>query len=165
MEGEFHLKPVTRDGIPGAIERAKHYRLLNQPDLAESICLDVLDAEPDNQEALVVAILAITDQFAGGGTPGVRRAREYLGSVADDYRRKYYAGIIAERWARAALTRRSSPGSAYNSLREAMDWFEKAALVRPAGNDDAILRWNACVRSIRLHRLSAVPEAAELGLE
>jgi hypothetical protein len=27
-----------------------------------------------------------------------------------------------------------------------MDCYEKAEAVRPAGNDDAILRWNACAR-------------------
>ena len=165
VEEDFDLKRITREGLPRAIERAKHYRLLNQPDLAESICLDVLEVEPDNQEALVVTILAITDQFADGGASGMGRAREYLGRVTDDYQRSYYAGIIAERWARAALKRGPAGKFAYNTMREAMDWFEKAALCRPAGNDDAILRWNACVRAIRLHRLGPLPEEAELGLE
>jgi hypothetical protein len=165
VEEDFDTKPITREGIPAAIERAQHYRLLNQPDLAESICLDVLEIEPENQEALVVAILAITDQFAHGGPPGVGRAREHLTRVTDDYQRSYYAGIIAERWGRAILTRGPAGKFAYNSLREAMDWFEKAALMRPAGNDDAILRWNACVRSIRLQRLQPLPEEAEIGLE
>jgi hypothetical protein len=27
-----------------------------------------------------------------------------------------------------------------------MTWYEKAEAARPAGNDDAILRWNACLR-------------------
>jgi hypothetical protein len=27
-----------------------------------------------------------------------------------------------------------------------MESYEKAAAVRPTGNDDAILRWNTCVR-------------------
>ena len=31
------------------------YRLLNDPEQAESICLDILEVEPGNQEALVTA--------------------------------------------------------------------------------------------------------------
>jgi hypothetical protein len=29
-----------------------------------------------------------------------------------------------------------------------MAWYEKAEAIRPAGNDDAILRWNTCARLI-----------------
>jgi len=27
-----------------------------------------------------------------------------------------------------------------------MDWYEKAEAMSPAGNDEAILRWNTCAR-------------------
>jgi hypothetical protein len=27
-----------------------------------------------------------------------------------------------------------------------MDWYEKAEVIRPAENDDSILRWNTCAR-------------------
>ena len=30
--------------------------------------------------------------------------------------------------------------------------FEEAERLRPAGNDDAILRWNACVRFLQSHK-------------
>ena len=49
----FEPKPLTREGIPRALERAERYRLLNEPVEAESICLDVLGAEPNSQPALV----------------------------------------------------------------------------------------------------------------
>jgi hypothetical protein len=165
MEELFDLKPLTSDGVPAAIKRAEHYRLLGQPEQAESICLDVLEVEPDSQQALVLAILAITDQFTTSGSPGLRRARGYLEQLTDEYQRSYYAGIVSERAARAALTRALGRKTTYHGFREAMDWFEKAARVRPAGNDDAILRWNACVRTIRRHKLRPEPEVGELGLE
>jgi hypothetical protein len=42
---------------------------------------------------------------------------------------------------------------AYELLREAMFWYERAEAVRPPDNDDATLRWNACVRTINARRL------------
>ena len=33
-------------------------------------------------------------------------------------------------------------------FREAMDSYARAMALAPAGNDDSILRWNACVRFI-----------------
>ncbi len=38
----FELKPLSPQAIPAALEKAKHYRLLNEPGAAESICLDIL---------------------------------------------------------------------------------------------------------------------------
>jgi hypothetical protein len=40
-----------------------------------------------------------------------------------------------------------------------MNWFEKAEGVRPAGNDDALLRWNTCARIITQNKL--VPREEE----
>jgi hypothetical protein len=37
---------------------------------------------------------------------------------------------------------------AYDAFRDAMTWYERAEAIRPAGNDDAILRWNTCARLI-----------------
>jgi hypothetical protein len=34
----------------------------------------------------------------------------------------------------------------YDFLHQAMNWYEKAEAIRPPGHDDAILRWNTCVR-------------------
>src|SRR3954465_14231818 len=101
----MELKPITREGIPAALQKAERYRLLNESSAAESICLDVLEIEPGNQEALVSLILAITDQFAEEMSEGVHRAREYLPRLTDSYERAYYAGIICERRARAQLQR------------------------------------------------------------
>jgi hypothetical protein len=60
----------------------------------------------------------------------------------------YYAGLICERRAKAVLKqgRLDSGSMAYELLREARSWYEKAEVIRPAGNDDTLLRWNACAR-------------------
>ena len=143
---EFELKPISRDSIPQALEKAERYRLINEPAQAESICLDILRADPSNQPAAVMLLLALTDQFGAGVTPG--RAREALTTLKGDYERAYYEGIVWERSAHAHM-RRSSPNSAFtahDALRNAMDCYEKAESLRPHGNDDAILRWNTCAR-------------------
>jgi hypothetical protein len=145
---DFHPKPITQDGIPAALQKAERYRVINDPTSAESICLDVLAISPGNQQALVTLLLAITDQFGQAPTEGVRRAREVLPRLQDEYKRAYYAGIICERCGKAQL-RAGAPKSgemAYHWLREAMSWYEKAESQRPAGNDEAILRWNTCGR-------------------
>ena len=162
-------KPISRAGVPAALQKAERYRLINDPSSAESICIDVLEVDPDNQQAVVTLILAITDQFDAGPTEGVRRARELLPRLNDEYRRAYYSGIVCERCAKAQL-RSNSPGAgamAYDWLREAMDWYEKAESRRPAGNDESILRWNTCARLLaRYPQLKPrVEEPVQLGLE
>jgi hypothetical protein len=151
----FELKRLSADGIQAALERARHYRLLNEPGEAESICHDVLAIDADNQEALVILLLAITDRFGRGYSMSVTEAREVLPKLQDEYERNYFAGIICERRAKALL-RQGGPGvshQAYEYLREAMTWFEKAQGIRPAGNDEALLRWNACARNIMSNKL------------
>ena len=142
----FDLKPISRDAIPEALAKVERYRLLNEPWQAESICLDVLHIEPDHQQALVMLLLSLTDQFGQGVSAA--SAREVLPRLKSDYERAYYAGIISERWAESVL-RQGSPGAgftAYQGFREAMDHYERAEALRPAGNDDALLRWNTCAR-------------------
>ena len=145
-------KPLSKEALPAAIEKAERYRLLNEPVEAESICIDVLELDPDNTRVLAILLLSLTDQF--GEHPGkVNEAKQVLERFDDDYSRHYYAGIIAERRAKASLAR-GGPGAGYvtyDCLREAMEKYEQAAEDRPAGNDDAILRWNTCARIINRH--------------
>lgn len=150
MTESFELKHISKSGVGPAIERAERYRLLSDPEQAESICLDVLDVDPGNQQALVMLILAMTDQFGRReGGPGAQRSLPYVQQLSDEYQRAYYTGIIHERQARARLRSGPSRVFAYDGLRDAMEWYEKAELLKPPGNDEAILRWNACVRTIR----------------
>ena len=136
---EFALKTLSPEAVLRALAKAERYRLLNEPGEAESICLDALEVDPDNEGALVTL----------------------LHRRQSDHDRAYYTGIIWERRAKARL-RRGVPDCgprAYEWLREAMNWYEKAEAVRAAGNDDALLRWNACARLImRDRRLVPAPE-------
>jgi hypothetical protein len=143
---QFELKPISSAGVDEALEKAARYRLLGEPSLAESICLDVLRVDAENQRALILLLLALTDQFGHGVSP--KAARELLPRLKNDYQQSYYTGIIWERSAHAQL-HRASPTSfftAYEAFRHAMACYEQAMDLRPAGNDDAILRWNTCAR-------------------
>lgn len=144
----YELKPISRNAIPRAIQKAERYRLLNQSWAAESICLDILAVDPGNQQVLVMLVLALTDVQSGVAASGVMRAKEYLSRITDDYQRTYYSGMVAERRGQALLTQggMGSGSIAYDSLKEAMEWYEKAEAIRPLGNDDALLRWNTCAR-------------------
>ena len=151
----FDLKPISKEAIPHALEKAQHYRLLNDPLAAESICLDVLDVDRENQQAIVTLILALADRLAGGYMMGAARARDLLPRIIDNYQRTYYCGIICERQAYAVLAQ-GVPGSrvdAYEWLRDAMECYKEAETIRPQGNDDSILRWNTCVRVIKNNNL------------
>jgi len=155
----YSLKPIAHATVPGALQKAEHYRLLNEAAAAESICLDVLEVEPDNQHALVTLLLAITDQIADELGAGVARARAVLPHLNDEYRRHYYAGIICERRGKAQLQQRTPRAAevAGGWLREAMYHYEQAEAIRPPDNDDAILRWNTCVRIMQRHELGPPP--------
>ena len=147
----FQLKPLSRNAIPAALAKAERYRLLNEPGEAESICLDVLQIEPANQDALVMLILALTDQFPEelpSSRSAPARATDLVARLSEEYDRLYYAGIIRERRAKAVLhrDRYAATATAAEWLREAMGFFERAEAIRPSGNDDAVLRWNACAR-------------------
>lgn len=165
----FELKPLSKDGIARALAKVERYRLLNEPLEAESICLDVLEVEPDNQEALVSLLLAITDQFGSEAQGNVARARALLPQLDGEYKQAYYSGIICERRGKSIMRRGAvgSGGVVYNWLREAMDWYEKAEALRPAGNEDAIIRWNACARILQRnpHLRPAAEEASPTLLE
>jgi tetratricopeptide (TPR) repeat protein len=146
----FKLRRISPDAVPAALEKAARYRQLNEPAEAESICLDVLEVDPESQETLVILLLALTDQFEGRLAEKVPRAMEVLSRLRDEYKRLYYGGVIRERQAKAFL-KRAVPGSgeaASGWLREAMEHFDRAAAIRPPGDDSAILRWNTCARII-----------------
>ena len=145
----FELKALSKTAIPAALAQAERYRLLNEPAEAESICLDILAIDADHQDALATMVLALTDQFPDGQTArAAAEAEKSVAGIHDDYRRLYLSGIIRERRGKAVL-RADRPGSGRSAqewLREAMSCYERAEAIRPAGNDEAILRWNTCAR-------------------
>ena len=148
MSDKFDLKPISLGAIPRAIGKAERYRLLNQSWAAESICRDILAIDPGNQQVLVMLVLSLTDQLVHGSARVMSDVKETLARVTDPYQRAYYTGITAERHGQQLLARTSmgSGNMAYDAFREAMTWYEKAEALRPAENDDSILRWNTCAR-------------------
>src|SRR5262245_11378403 len=107
----FDLKPLNPEAIPKALQKADRYRLLNEPEEAESICLDILAVDPDNPEALVTLLLALSDQLRTDyDAQCYGRARALLARLPGEYERNYYAGILCERHGSATLER-GGPGS------------------------------------------------------
>lgn len=147
----FDLKPLSENAVAAALEKANRYRLLNEPGAAESIYLDILAIEPENQDALKNIVLAMSDRFGKDYAIGDARITEYITRIKGDYERTYYTGIMYERRGKAELAKGGV--GAYELLRQAMDCFETAEAMRPAGRDDAILRWNGCVRIITRNAL------------
>ena len=85
------LKPISREGIPAALEKAHRYRMMNQPAQAESICLDVLAVDAGNQQALVSDVQpaerlthserASPTSFISRIRPSSRNAKRCIGSI------------------------------------------------------------------------------------
>jgi hypothetical protein len=137
--------------VPAALARAERYRLLNEPEQCQSICEDVLRADPGNHAAMVMLILAITDTFPHS-TQEAARATNLAAGLPLAYERSYYAGLIAERRARALLSHGGmGRRGASQWLHQAMTDYNRAEALRPPDNDDARLRWNACARVFNAH--------------
>ncbi|MCU1327845.1 MAG: hypothetical protein JWN34_3215 [Bryobacterales bacterium] len=161
----FTLKALSRDSIAGALAKAERYRLLNEPAAAESICRDILEIDSGNHDALVCLVLALSDQIAQdkkawqNGLAGADK-------LTNPYERAYYSGIVWERRAKALFHegQQGRQHSIYEWVTRAMDCFEEAEKVRPAGNDDAVLRWNTCARFLNGNpqlapRVQEIPDA------
>jgi tetratricopeptide (TPR) repeat protein len=146
MEGEF--KTISRTSIPEALAKVQHYRYLNQAEEAESICRDVLAADPENQLALRMLGLSITDQFTGGTTDRSSEAQACFEKLTSPYERNYYLGILYERRAKAQMRVGHLAHSLLGGFEKAMEYFAEAEKIRPQGNDDALLRWNRCLRLV-----------------
>jgi tetratricopeptide (TPR) repeat protein len=146
---EYELKRISTAGIAEAIAKAELYRSLNEPEEAESICRDILAIQPQHQLALRLLGLALTDQFTGDASDRYREAEEIFQHLADPYERLYYGGILCERRAKAQLRAGQPPQTLLALFRQALQSFAEAEKIRPRGNDDAILRWNRCVRLLQ----------------
>jgi hypothetical protein len=146
---QLNLKAISKAGIAEAISKVEVYRYLNEPGEAESICRDILAVEPDNQAALRLLGLAITDQFKGEMSDRYAEAENVFRSLTNEYERIYHSGILHERKAKAQLKAGRLPHTVLPIFEEAMRYFEDAERIRPLNNDDAILRWNRCVRLLQ----------------
>ncbi len=158
----FTLKPISHDCIENALAKAERYRLLGEPNEAESICLDILEIDPDSRQAQISYILALTDEIPQEPA-SFARAMEAIPRLESAYDRAYYFGIAWERRAKAAYAAGGlGPCNyLYDWIVKALQFFEEAERLRPAGNDSSILRWNACVRFLERHKeLAPAAEAA-----
>lgn len=146
---DYKLKSISQAGIAEAISKAEFYRVLNEPAESESICQDVLATDPENQDALRILGLAISDQFTGGPQDRYAEAEGFLQRLTDPYERAYFSGLAHERRAKAQLRAGRPPHTLLVLFEEALRLYEQAAKISPKGNDDAILRWNRCVRILQ----------------
>src|SRR5258708_21896062 len=93
--------------------------------------------------------VASTDQFKGAVSDGFREAQSCFERLSSAYERSYYQGILHERRAKAQLRAGHTAHSLLASFENAMRCFEEAEKIRPQGNDDALLRWNRCLRLLQ----------------
>src|SRR5215813_6926189 len=94
---ELKLKTISKDGITEALSKVELYRYLNEAEEAESICHDILAADPENQLALRMLGLTITDQFHGQASDRYAEAEKIFQSLRDPYEHSYYTGLFHER--------------------------------------------------------------------
>ena len=100
---DFKLKTISKAGIPEAISKVELYRSLNEPEEAESICRDILAADPEHQLALRLLGLSITDQFCGDPSDRYKEVEELFQRLGERYERLYYMGLLHERRAKAQM--------------------------------------------------------------
>ncbi|MEO2047379.1 MAG: hypothetical protein ABGX16_12495 [Pirellulales bacterium] len=141
------LRLISKSGIPAALRKATRYRLLNEPLEAESICRDVLAVDPENQEAILTLLLAMTDVYDKELAGDLNNAKQLLPKIKGEYERTYYEGIINERWGNAQLSK--SGHTSVGWYRAAIRCYAKAEELSEPDNDDAVLRWNSCVRIMK----------------
>ena len=119
----FELKSISVQSIPEALAKVERYRLLNEPVLAESICLDILAIVPDHQQALISLLLARTDQFHSNVQP--KGAQEVLARIQGRLR--------------ASLLRRRHLGASGKCPHSSgRSWGSHVRISRSAGCDESL---------------------------
>jgi tetratricopeptide (TPR) repeat protein len=159
---EINLKPLAKDAIPNALERAIHYRFLNEPGQAISICLDILDADSNNQDAIKTLILARTDKFGTTQHAGLAELKKLIDKLDSEYEQYYYSGLVSERLAKSVLNRTTPRVKyiAWGHIQEALVHYQKAeSRAHDDENEETTLRWNACVRMINEFHLEPAPDS------
>lgn len=156
---------IPLEAVDAALKQAQHYRLLNEPALAESICRDILIVDEQNETAWVTLLLSLTDQFEDRKSLAFDQAQEALGRLTKEFHLFYYAGIIQERWARAQL-KTGVPHEAVDTwIRKAMSSYMMAGEIAPEGDPNPQLRWNTCARFLQdadSQRATYVPQASPM---
>jgi tetratricopeptide (TPR) repeat protein len=150
------LHDIHVDAIDSALAKARQYRSLLEPEIAESICLDILNIDENNQQALVIYILALTDQLHHTEKQSqIKLIQKTVVRLESDYERHYFTGILNERRARFLISQPMSHSFAYDYFIEAIEAYQRAEKTSPENNDEAILRQNSCIRTIEKEKLQA----------
>ncbi len=155
------LKSLSREAIPAALEKAERYRLLNEPAEAESICLDILETDPENQTGAHHAPARV-DRSLQQGLRGERHAGE---SVAGADQGRIRARLLRRDSGRAAGQGETGAGTVRarvitptTNCAKRCGSLRRRRKIRPPGNDDALLRWNTCARMMEKNKLAAREE-------
>jgi tetratricopeptide (TPR) repeat protein len=143
----MELKRLADKNLDTAIELAAHYRALNEPEQAESICRDVLAVAPENVDALRTLGLALTDRFPASWMTLFDEACATFRKLPSEYERTYYVGIAWERYAVAQAAGGRCRG-ALNAFEDAMEHFERAQSLAAKDDPLPILHYNRCVRAV-----------------
>lgn len=161
----YELKRLSERGLDGALQKAVHYRDLNQPEEAESICRDILDVVPDHQEALKTLGLALTDRFMSHWQQLFDPAVAVFGKLRSEYDRVYYVGVAWERLAKAQLEGNQAHNAAH-AFERALEHYDRAQRMAPE-SADPVLRWNRCVRAMKTHPdlLAALEDPRDSGFD
>ena len=151
---ELKLHDIHSNAIDQALAKARQYRSLLEPEIAESICLDVLNIDPEHQTALVLYILALLDQISRSDKRVKRKTVEqFIAKLDSEYQRYYYLGLLNERMARYMISQTMSHSFAYDYFYDALNYYQQAEQISPEQNDEATLRWNSCLRTIEKEQL------------
>lgn len=153
---------INKQYIDTALDKAHQYRSLLEPDLAISICLDIFAVDKNNQAALVIYILALTDEYSHNCKPQSQKIIEAIDRLTLEFHRLYYTGIFLERKARALLKQPMSRSFAYSGLMKALEKYQLAEKLAPEHCSDPILRYNSCLRTIEKENLQPRNEFNEL---
>ena len=129
----FELKTLSPDAVSRALAKAERYRLLNERVEAESICLDALQIDPENNEARVTLLLAVTDQFGEDLPSAVTEALQVVGQLRDPYE----TGVLLRDY--LGTPREGTPSSRQHGARSAGLCLSAGSdgVVRAGGGDSA----------------------------
>ena len=149
------LKLIAPKDVPQTIDMAAQCRLRGDDVVAESMCMDVLSQEPENQIALEVLLRIFADRIAVGDKSALADARHVLPKLGDPGTHAFCNALIYEAQARRLTSRSDLPAAAaaQELFSFAVEQFEQAA---DAAKDplESHLRANACLRAMSM--ISAV---------
>ncbi len=157
---KYHI--IHKTAIPNVLKKAKQYRLLLEPDLAISICIDIFAIDANNQEALIIYILALTDKLSNGCKVTDKKILDTIAKLSTKFYKDYYTGIFLEKKARAMLKNTMSKSFAYAAFMQAIKAYKQAEKLADKDCSDAILRYNSCLRTIEKQHLIPRDEFNEL---